>query len=437
MRVIKNQPMVQQLSKNLVSNEMSNIAQVLASPTILATWYRPNPDLSRLVDGWNNVTDWIGKTSTVVYDKIEKLPLCGVENLLTQAQFDDELGTTEDFQSSGSTFPSTVYPIPNSFFYIEDSEVTALFVVTGATPTTLRSNPFIEFTFKLYSRDPKMIKQLDRQVQDIYAVSMSSIGIDKTLLVSKQAIGDIQHHVEEYLEMAYLYKMLFYSEEKAAFVFDGLPDPETGRRRASFIDMTLWKFMFDMGIVIYDDIINYANANFDKNVTRVFTGCPDIFVEDYEFRRSIIWRLYTKDTRSNFDEYRYPRIYEGNPRVTKYQGLDIWHLEGYNNQPYDPKKYGMFYIWDDEFLCRIRNNDPYDETDLVTDACVECKNHCCGKPVMCFNPYLRNVIIKWYNGNEADIDWDNLQVSDIKTIENYYLIPLVMSIYKQYIQGIA
>ena len=86
MRLIKNQPMVQTLSENLVSNEMSDIAQVLASPTMLATWYRPNPDLSRLVDGWNNVTDYIGPTSTVVYDKILKFPLCGVDNLISRSE---------------------------------------------------------------------------------------------------------------------------------------------------------------------------------------------------------------------------------------------------------------------------------------------------------------------------------------------------------------
>lgn len=437
MRLIRNQPVVQQLSENLVSLEMSNIAQVLASPTLLTTWYRPNPDLTVLNDGWDNVTDWIGKTSTVVYDKIEELPLCGVDNLVTQAQFDEELGTTEDFQSSGTVFPSTVYPIPNSFFVINNAEMTALYVVTAANPTTLRSNPFIEFTFKLYSRDPEMIKQLNRQVRDEYTVSMSYIGVDKTLLVAKKSIDSLQHHVEEYLEMAYLYKMLFYSEEKAAFVFDGLPDPNTGVRRASFIDMTLWKFMFDVGIVIYDGIINYANANFDKNVTRVFTGCPDILVDDYEFKRSIIWRLYTRDTRSNFDEYRYPRIREGNPGVTKYQGLDIWHLEGYGNEPYDHKKYGMFYLWDDEFLCRIRNNDLYEEVDLDSGACSRCTKHCSGNPVACFNPYLRNVIIRWYNKRENEINWDALQITDIRTIENYYLIPIVMSIYKQYIKGIV
>lgn len=437
MRLIKNQPMVQTLSENLVSNEMSDIAQVLASPTMLATWYRPNPDLSRLVDGWNNVTDYIGPTSTVVYDKILKFPLCGVDNLISQSQWDDEQGNTEDFQSSGAVFPNTAYPIPHSCFILDGAEMTALYVVTDAHPTTLRSNPFVEFNFKLFSRDPEMIRQLERQVNKTYTVSLGSHGLDKSFLIAEDVADQVRKHVEDYVEMAMLYKSLFYSEEKAAFVFDGLPDPETGKRRASFIDMTLWKYMFDEGIVIYDDLINYANANYDRNITRIFSGCPDILIDDFQFRSSIIWRLYTQDRRNSFDEYRYPQIYEGNPRITKYQGLDIWYLEAYVKEPSNPDKYGMFYIWDDEFRCRIRNNDPYElpDADIIHDSCAGCKYRCYGEPVACFNPYLRNVIIKWYNG-ETDINWDGLQIADVRTIENYYLIPIVMGIYKKYIKGI-
>ena len=57
-----------------------------------------------------------------------------------------------------------------------------------------------------------------------------------------------------------------------------------------------------------------------------------------------------------------------------------------------------------------------------------------GTPVMCYNPYLRNVVINYFNGEE--IDWDNIQISDQRTIENYYLLPLVLGIYKKYIQSI-
>lgn len=435
MRLLKNQPMVQQLSANIAANEMSNVAMVLQTPTLMATWYRPNPDLSRLVDGWENVRDYISKESTVVYDKIENFPLCGVDNLTTQAQFDDEMGTHEDFQSSGVVYPNTAYPIPNSFFLINDSEVTALYVVTEAHPITMRSNPFIEFSFKLYSRDPDVIKQLDRQVHDVYTVALSSIGIDKTLVISKSALNDMEHHVRQYMDLANMYSSLFYDKKKAAFVFDGLPDPDTGKRRATFIDMTLWKLMFDEGIVIFDDVITYAANNFDYASERIYTDCPDVYIDDHLYHRSILYRLYTQDRRPDFDRYRYPQIYEACPQVTKYQGVDIWHLEAYVENPCSNEKYGMFYIWDDEFLCRIRNNDPYPEADLNSNVCDGCRERCCGKPVTCFNPFLRNALIRWYN-KSGDIDWDNLQISNDRTIENYYLIPIILGIYKQYIIGI-
>ena len=104
--------------------------------------------------------------------------------------------------------------------------------------------------------------------------------------------------------------------------------------------------------------------------------------------------------------------------------------------PSETDKYGDFYLWDDEFICRIRQNEPYKEIDLSTDElCRTCEHHCCGAPVACYNPSLRNAIIHWYNSE--DIDWFGLQVNDAATIENYYLIPLVMGIYKKYIQGLG
>jgi len=436
MRVIKNQPMVQALSDTIVSNEMSNIAMVLETPTILATWYRINPDLSRLEPGLDNIHDFVDPTSTVVYDKIENFPICGIDNLTTESQFDEELGSTEEFSSTGVVYPNTVYPIPNSYFTINDAEIPALYVVTEAHPVTLRSNPFIEFTFKLDSRDPEKIKQIERQVHEVYTVAMHTIGMEKSLVISKSIMEDMSHHIKQYMELAYMYKYLFYDKNKAAFVFDGLPDPETRTRRATFVDMTLWKFMFDEGIIIYDSVLTYASANMEVPIDRIYTDCPDIYIDEHLYQRSILRRIYGQDHRSSFDEYRYPQIYEAPSGIVKYQGLDIWYLEAYQNHPCNPEKYGQFYIWDDEFLCRIRNNDPYEEFGLKSGVCDGCHYHCCGKPVYCFNPFLRNVIIHWFNGNVDAINWDNLEVLDERTIENYYLIPLVLAIYKKYIQGV-
>ena len=440
--VRQNKSMLQSLTNTLNVAESSNIAQLVQTPSIYTTWFTIESDFSETVKGYKNVDEFIGKDSTVVYNKVEGLPMYGIDNLVETATYDDEIVLlNEDFQSQGVIYPNTIFPKPHDCFIIETAEVPALYVVTDVQPTTVRSNPFIAVTFRLYSRDVKVIEQIQRQVKEEYVTSLSSIGRNHSLVMTKKDKATVEEHVKSYLEMGYLYQGLFYDRNCAAFVFDGLPNERTGRR-CRYVDMTLWKLMFDEGICVYDELVSYAKTNGIGGGEQLYVSTPDLYIDEHLYRRSILWRIYDRDTDSpgirkeSFDRYRFPRIFEPTQRVTKYQGLDIWFIDNYLDVPSKVDKYGDFYIWDDEFIHRIRQNEPYEEIDVETDElCRTCNHHCGGNPVVCFNPYLRNAIIRWYNGE--DIEWEKLQINDAATIENYYLIPLVMGIYKKYIQGLG
>ena len=441
MRIIKQQTVVRQLSDSIVRNEMSNVAMVLQTPTILTTYYSINSDLSEVSPGYNTVTDFIHPDSSVFYDRIENMPMCGIDNLVSTTEYDDDLaGFDENFSSSGVIYPRTIQPKPNDCFTINGDERSALYMITDMRRTTVRSNPFVEITFRLLSRNPDTIEQLNRQVREGKVVVMSPLSDNNSLVMTRKSAGDIERHVGAYLEMVALYSLLFYDRNKSAFVFDGLPSPDWRRRRC-YVDMTLWRFMFDEGVVIFDDVVNYASGNGIRRMDRIYTGCPDVMVDDYEYFRSIIYRIYHREEtpavrRAEFDRYRFPRVREAPTEISKYQGLDIWYLEDYMDTPDPEDRYGDFRIWDDEFLCRIRTNDPYpiSEDCLRSGACSGCTRRCNGVPVSCFNPYLRNAIIADFN--DGEVDWENLQISDERTIENYYLIPLVLGLYGRHIRGL-
>ena len=108
MRIIQNQPMLERLSQNIVDNEMANISMVLQTPTLLTTWYSVDANMSETLPGWKNIDEYIGKMSTVFYDRIENLPMCGVDNLISQAQFDEEIGYDENLESAGVIYPNTI-----------------------------------------------------------------------------------------------------------------------------------------------------------------------------------------------------------------------------------------------------------------------------------------------------------------------------------------
>lgn len=434
MRIVTNQPMVRQLSKKLVEHEMSNVSKVIQSPTILTTYFSIESDLTEVTPGYKSITDLVGSESPVVFTEIEHLPMAGLE-LNMESSFNDEAGRyDEDFSTSGIIFPNTVFPKPGDLFIIEGESTFVIFVVTNMRRTTVRSNPFIEITVQLYSRSQEKLKQIKRQVRETKVVVMNPISENKSLVISKKSKESIEAHLRNYAEIAQLYTLLFYDKARSAFVFDGYPDSDG--KRGIYCDMLLWRMLFEDRIIINDQLLIYADSECGIKYTRVYTSCPDILVDDYQYHQSILYRIsHNEETpmiqKTAFDTYRFPNIMGTPPEITKYEGVSVWYIENYLNSPDVDDYYGDFQIWDDEFVCRIRTNRPYDATKQVCDGCAR---RCRLEPSPAINYSLRNAIIAAYN--DHPIDWDGLILTDVRSVENYYLLPILLDLYNKFISSI-
>ena len=557
MRIIKNQTIYQRQTDNVIRAELSNVASAVQTQSVLVDYYQVDPDRTTLLNGLRNAEDYIGPTSTVVYKHIAQVPLMGIDNLTSMTGFDEELGFEENFSQSGATYPNTIIPKPYDCFMIPDSPVKALYMITNVTPTTVRSNPFTEIQFNLYTRNPEIIQHLLDQVKDEYVTTVTAIGLDKSLVIKKENYFKLQDHVENYIQLAELYQYLFYSQQKSAFVFDGLPgvtggtclgyqskedvnglfqsleisDPDNpyyemfqqiepikngdiindegdhlyiidgepivvsnsypywlvrnhtdsygnandfpgaefgpcaecncstcfnancpnnggnglstpemeeylkthadsdGVFRQVFIDITLWKLLFSEGIVVYDDVVTFANNNYTQTVPRLYIDSPDLYLEENLYKRSVLYRM-VKRLKNPF-QYIHPHSSEADPRIAKFQGKHIYYLDYYNTCRDCRLNCGFYNVWDEEFQCRIKNCKLYPvEEERVS---------LCGIPGQCevarrypFNTALRNAIILGYNNKP--IDWENLTIESEINIDNYILIPILMSYYKEYIR---
>ena len=436
MQIIKNQDILKRQSSNYIKGELSNVAMAIQNSPILVDYYPINADLSPTLSGFKNVEDFIGPESPVVYDHIEKFPMAGIDNLTTTAQFDEELGFDEDLQSSGMIFPNTIVAKPYDLFMIPNGVVPALYIVTNIIPTTVRSNPFVEIQFRLFSRDPKVIAQMKRQVRTEYVTTVTAIGPDKSLVITKENYFKIEDHIKSYLEILDLYRTLFWDAQRSGFIFSSLYD-ETTDSQIEYIDVVLWRLMFDFNIIICDDVITYGINNLNMKIRRTYTSDPDKYVDDHNFKRSILYRLLTRDHKNDFAEFKFPQSYSPDPRYGKYTGQNLYYFEFYDKQCDCNLMCTQMPVWDDEFVDRIRNNQPYEECILALYLEKQQESPCddtgCGPKVTeyPFNPYLRNAIIAWYNGTR--IDWENLIIEDKKTSENYFLLPIILGAYKHYI----
>ena len=565
MLIMKNQNILQRQSENYIKGELSNVASAIQTQMILVDYYSLNPDKSSLLDGFRSIEDYISPQSTAVYDHIPNIPIAGIDNLVSQATFDEEVGYEEDYTASGMTLPNTIIPKEYDCFIIQHAEVEAIYFVTRTTQVTVRSNPFTEIQFRLFSRNPETVKQLKRQIHEEFITTVTAIGLDKSLVVKKSAYYEIKHHVENYLQLIDLYDYLFYDRQKAAFVFDGLPgidgggqclgyqseedqsdtsymeimsygpdhgmslkggtldkpsdltglkngdvinkrgdkfyvvsgdpvvvpayvpywlvrnhhdiygnpndmpgtdqiscenqcetcvnrncpnacctawsggtsdpatvDPHANVVRQVFVDITLWKLMFDYGIVIFDDVVTYANSNYKYTVDRMYTDSPDLYIDSASFKRSIIYKLFTRDQRA-FADYIHPQVWDADPRISKFQGSHIYYLEHYGNKRDCCLNAAYYNIWDPEFIYRILHNDPYPVIDHPEEV-IDCQT---GMPIHTAYPFdvsLRNLIILGFNNSE--IDWDKVVIREEHTIEAYTLLPVIIGYYKEYIESL-
>lgn len=412
MRILRNNALIERQSENYIKAETSNVAAVLETPQVLVELFYINPDLSTNLDGYQNIDDFIDPTSTVVYDYVDKYPISGIDSFVNQVDFDEEMGFDTDLQSSGVTFPNMVTPKPNDFFLVKTAKYDALFVITDVKYSTVRSNSFNEISFRLYSHNPETIKQLRRQVKDRYVTTVTAIGPDKSLTIKEDAYFKIQDMVKDYISLLNMYVSLFYDTKRAAFVFDGIPAKDNPSIKEIYIDMTLWKFMFDNRIIIFDDVVTYNNNNYEGlEVDRIYTDCPDVYIDEHQYNKSIIVRLFNKERRKYFAECRFPQSYEENSQITKFTGVHVIYLEQYG-PTCDCNGFCMSgKVFNDEFIERIEHNVPYPP--------------CCED----VNPTLRNAIIRYFN--DEDVNFDDIYIDDDRTNENYLLIPLLLGIYKK------
>ena len=416
MKILRNQSIVDKMASNIVKNELSNIAAVLAVPQVITTYYSIDAEYSQTLAGYQNIHDFIAADSTVAFNKVSNMPMAGIDNLLITNEFNDETGMDTDFESDALILPKTINPKQNDFFTVSGMLRPTLFVVTDVQQTLVRSNPFVQIHFKLAHMGQDWIDQIERQVLKRFTCNVSTLGGDKELLIEEGTSSDVETHIRNYLDVAAMYTYTYYDRSRAAFVYDNLPSGGKSHKRICLIDMILWRLLYDFGIIVYDDIVTYASNNLGMRVNRVYIDKP-ILVNDYRFKNSILYRIIENNHNKTLNEFPYPMFYEENAQITKYQGHRVIYIEGYDDKTWcqpDPPLCGFMPI-DAEQLERMSANVKYEDEETEGWS-------------------LKNALISYYNG-EA-VDFESIEITDKKSLVNYYYIPMVLAMYKNYIYGL-
>lgn len=410
MRILRNTEVINRQSSNLMLGELSNMALVLQNQLVIVDYYSIDALSSELVNGFKNIDDYINEDSTVQYNLIQQMPMAGIDNLLMMTDFEDDMGQTIEFTSTGMIFPNTIKPKGNDFFVINIHNTPTIFIITRVSTNIMKDISCFEVDISLKSTNASTLEQLNKQVKDTYRFTVSSLGADKSLVIKNETYFDLKTHINSYTDLCDVYKSLFYDYSRSVFMYK---DVLHLNDRVNIIDLMLLKFMYESNIIVYDDVITYANNNYNENFETIFIDTPPV-IDMHNYKISIFNRFVEKDIKNDFSQNRYCTFVDYSPQISKFLGIKIKYSENYSSFTEDQLAI-QFNIFDDVFVDKIKTNIKYTETDNV-------------------NYKLRNSLISYFNNEQ--IDFNDIEISYEKSVENFYLIPILLYIYKGYITSL-
>ena len=232
----------------------SPTSRFLDSTPIYVTYYHINNNESTADDGFNDIDELVGRSSPLRFNKIEKFPMYGMDQIVLQIQ-DGEAGIDSSYESDGIILPGTIKPLINDYFIIPILKDDYVFRVTNITYDNVMPDNFYKIDFKLEYIDGDKIHDLENQKIDEYVCVLENIGTDTNCIIEKAEFTKIKEIEKMYNTIIDFYKAMFYNERHNVFMCQldnlrNLYDP----LQAEFINKhSLFKIKNDLSTMILTD----------------------------------------------------------------------------------------------------------------------------------------------------------------------------------------
>ena len=186
------------------------------APTF-TTYYHVNVNESTTDAGFLDVASIIGNRSPLRFDKIEKFPIYGLDQIVLQIQ-EDDAGLDSSYEGEAIILPSTIKPVQNDFFIIPLLKDSYVFRVIEIQYDTIMQDNFYKINFKLEYIDEGKIEQIDEQKVEDFVCVLENIGTETNCIVEKSTFVKIGEIEKMYHEMVEFYSAMFYNERHNVFL---------------------------------------------------------------------------------------------------------------------------------------------------------------------------------------------------------------------------
>ena len=222
--IVNEQKMVEENTFQYEQRIKSPVSRFIDSTPTFTTYFHINVDETTVDEGFIDVASIIGHRSPIRFNKIENLPMYGLDQIVLQIQ-DEEAGIDTNYEGESTILPSTIKPVQNDFFIIPILKDAYVFRVTDIQYDNVMPDNFYKINFKLEYIDYEKIEEIEKQKIDDYVCILENIGTETNCIIEKSVFEKINKVKKMYAEIVDFYKSMFYNERHNVF----LGETEEGR----------------------------------------------------------------------------------------------------------------------------------------------------------------------------------------------------------------
>ena len=195
----------------------SPTSRFLDTTPTFTTYYHIDNEQSTTDAGFIDVASIVGHRSPIRFNKIEKFPIYGLDQIVLQIQ-EDEAGLDSSYEGEAVILPSTIKPVYNDFFIIPVLKDSYVFRIIDIQYDNIMPDNFYKISFKLEYIDDDKIQEIEEQKVNDYVCVLENIGTETNCIIEKSSFVKIKEIEKMYHEIIEFYMSMFYDERHNVFL---------------------------------------------------------------------------------------------------------------------------------------------------------------------------------------------------------------------------
>jgi len=398
MKILSHVDNIGRNASDLISAAFNPIAMLAVGSQQLMTYYPINIEKTSIDRGFEDLGALVATDSEVRYNRIKNMISVGFTDMILDDSFLDDLGSNVEHTGSFHLYVDTIRPQAGDLFTLNIIDRPFIFVIKSSKSNVAFNEPMYEVNYEIKYTTQDKLDQLESQVIEEMVMTVHRFGDSESFVIEEAKFFSKKEIVDDSLLLIEMYRTLFFDETYSSFKY--------GKDDYHYIDWILHSFLYNHRLVVMDEIQVHGNSVYKQNNSLIYIEKP--IVDRYEYDRSFYGRYMS----NKLDEevYLYPNTL-GIPSQTENTFGDANRIvDRYSKTAANADEAENYF--DQTFVDNIVGNILYADTEE--------------------NYTIKNLIIKHYNGTTiSDNDFDTLVIKDERSMDNFYLLPLIIYIYRK------